>query len=62
MKKRKVEENVWETPSLEWIHRVRRQRQIARTGRPVQPLSRKEADKLANRYGLKLARPLVAPR
>jgi hypothetical protein len=50
------------SPSLEWIHKVRRERQKARRGRPAQPLPRAEAEKLARRYGLKLARPASASR
>ena len=48
--------------SLEWIHKVRGERQKARRGRPTQPLPRAEAEKLARRYGLKLARPDSASR
>lgn len=57
MKKREHVEKEWEAPSLEWIHRVRRQRQAARAGKVVSPLSSREAEKLAKKYGLKLARP-----
>jgi hypothetical protein len=32
MKKHKPEDEAWETPSLEWIHRVRRARQLEREG------------------------------
>jgi len=57
MKKRnEEEEEPWETPSLEWIHRVRRERQAARAGRAVAPLAGREAESLAQQYGLKLAR------
>ena len=62
MKKRETDKEAWEAPSLEWIHRVRRERQGARGGRPVRPLSRTEAEKLAKQYGLKLARPSEATR
>jgi len=62
MKKREAEKDAWETPSLEWIHRVRRERQTTRAGQPVRPLSRREAEELATRWGLKLARPSVTPR
>lgn len=62
MKKREPKEEVWETPSLKWIHRVRRQQHAKRTGRPFLPLSRKEAEKLTQQYGLKLARPTTADR
>ena len=62
MKKRKTEKETWETPSLEWIHQVRRQRQAERSGEPIRPLSRKEAEKLTKRYGLKLARPSAVSR
>jgi hypothetical protein len=62
MKKREAEKEAWEAPSLEWIHRVRRQRQVARAGQPVRPLSRREAEKLAKHYGLKLARPSAVGR
>jgi len=48
--------------SLEWIHKVRRDRQKARRGRPARPLPRAEAEKLARRYGLKLARPVSSSR
>lgn len=60
MKKREGEPEKWETPSLEWIHRVRRERQAERQGRPLRPISRKEAERLAQQYGLKLARPVSA--
>jgi tRNA(Ile)-lysidine synthase TilS/MesJ len=51
-----------ETPSLEWIHRVRRERQAERRGRPILPLSKKETEKLAKQYGLKIARPTTTSR
>ena len=50
------------SPSLEWIHEVRRDRQKAHRGRPARPLPRSEAEKLARRYGLKLARPVGSSR
>ena len=56
MKKRETEKEAWETPSLEWIHRVRRERQSERAGRPLRPLSQEESEKLVKRYSLKLAR------
>jgi len=48
--------------SLEWIHTVRRERQKACRGRPAHALPRGEAEKLARRYSLKLARPGGAAR
>lgn len=51
------EEEGWETPSLEWIHRGRRERQAERGGQRPRLLSHEEAEKLAKQYGLKLARP-----
>lgn len=62
MKKREGGKEAWETPSLEWIHRVRRERQVARGGQPVRPPSRKETEKLVKQYGLKLARLSATPR
>lgn len=56
MKKRKEEKETWETPSLAWIHQIRRGRQRDRAGRPLYPLSKKESERLARKYGLKLAR------
>ncbi len=56
MKRRRVEKEIWETPSLEWIHRVRRELQQERGGQPPRPLSKKESERLVKRYGLKLAR------
>jgi len=56
MKKREVKKETWETPSLEWIHRVRRERRRERAGRRLQPLSRQESERLARQYDLKLAR------
>lgn len=56
MKKRRVEEERWESPSLEWIHRVRRELQQERGGQPPRPLSKKESERLAKQYGLKVAR------
>jgi hypothetical protein len=55
MKKHEKEEEAWETPSLEWIHRIRREMRRDRKGRPARPLSRRELEKLAGRYGLKVA-------
>ena len=57
MKKREDGKKAWEAPSLEWIHRVRRQRKADRAGKVLRPLSSKEAEKLVKKYGLKLARP-----
>jgi hypothetical protein len=62
MKKSKASDEVWETPSLEWIHRVRRSEQRARRGQPPRTLSRDEAERLARRYGLELSRPAAAGR
>ena len=55
MKKRKALDEVGETPSLQWIHRVRRDEQLSRRGRPPRVLPRSEAEKFARRYGLDLA-------
>jgi hypothetical protein len=62
MRKRKASDEIWETPSLEWIHRVRRDEQLARGGQPPRPLARDEAEKLARRYGLELSRPAATGR
>lgn len=48
------EEPPWETPSLDWIHRVRRESREGSAGRPPEILSREEAEKLAARFGLEL--------
>lgn len=56
MRNRRTKEEPWEAPSLEWIHRVRRERQLQREEQRPRPLSRKESERLAKRYGLKLAR------
>ena len=56
MKKTRRQPAKRKIPSLAWIHRVRRELQKARRGRPAQPLPRKDAEKLARRYGLKLGR------
>ncbi len=55
MKKNEGADEHWEAPSLEWIHRVRRERQAERKGQPVVPLSRSQVESLAKKYGLKLA-------
>lgn len=55
-KRKEAHGETWETPSLEWIHRVRRERQFERAGRRAEPASPTEAAELARRYGLKLAR------
>lgn len=52
--KRDVE--AWETESLAWIHAVRQKEQRARRGQLPRPLSRGAAERLAARYGLKLAK------
>jgi len=62
MKKRKTEATQWETPSLEWIHQVRRERQAERAGNPVRPVSRQKSEKLAKQFGLKLVRTATAGR
>ena len=56
MRPRKVKKEAWETPSLEWIHRVRRDRRRERAGPRLKPLSKEESERLARQYGLKLAR------
>ena len=55
MEKRNHKEEGWETPSLEWIHRIRREQQAERAGRPITPLAGSQAESLAQQYGLKLA-------
>ena len=62
MKKREEREEGWETPSLEWIHRVRRERQQERAARRPRLLSKDKAEKLAEEYGLRIARPVAAGR
>jgi hypothetical protein len=52
----------WETPSLEWIHRVRKERQSERGERPPCPLSSAASDRLAHAYGLRIVRPGTKPR
>ena len=51
MKKSKAAEEGWETPSLDWIHGIRREMHKERKGKRAQPLARKEAEKLAKKYG-----------
>lgn len=51
-----------ETPSLEWIHRVRRERQAERAGKPMRPVPREESEKLAKQFGLKLVRTTTTGR
>ena len=58
MKKREAEEERWETPSLEWIHQVRRERQRKRGKKPPRPMPRAQAEALAKKYGLKLTDPV----
>ena len=60
MTKKEGKEPAWETPSLDWIHRVRRESQAAREGRQPEPLTRQAAEALVERFGLKLARPEAA--
>lgn len=57
MKKSEVVEEAWEAPSLEWIHWIRKEMHAERKGKPARPLSRKEAEALARKYGLKLLPP-----
>ncbi len=54
MPKRKEVEEKWETPSLEWIHRVRA-RMAKRGDRGPMALAKQKA--LASKYGLKLVGP-----
>lgn len=56
MTKHDGEHEGWETESLAWIHAVREKEQLARHGEPPEPLPRDEAERLAARYGLKLAK------
>jgi hypothetical protein len=56
MKKREPDKESWETPSLEWIHQVRRQRQAERAGRQPRPLASETSEKLARQYGLKVVK------
>ena len=62
MKKRNSQEGMWETPSLEWIHRVRSEQQAQRKGEKLVPLSHEEAEALAKPDGLSLVRPTTARR
>ena len=62
MKKFNSEEEMWEAPSLEWIHRVRSEQQARRKGEKLVPLSHDEAERLAKQYGLKLVRPTTTGR
>ncbi len=62
MKQHKSEKETWETPSLDWIHRVRRERQKERAGRPPRLLSSEESEKLTKKYGFKLIRKAPAGR
>lgn len=62
MKKGKRNKEVWETPSLTWIHQIRRDRQREQAGRPLCPISEKESERLAGKYGLKLARTTTLER
>lgn len=57
MKETERKEPPWESPSLEWIHRVRQDRQAERRGQPLHPLPHTEAEELAKRFGPKVARP-----
>jgi hypothetical protein len=62
MTKADEREQEWETPSLEWIHRIRRERQQERGARRPRPLPRNKAEKLAEEYGLRIVRPVPAGR
>lgn len=62
MEKQEVDKEEWETPSLEWIHRVRRARQAERGGQPPHPPSHTEAEELARTYGLQVARRTLVNR
>ena len=57
-----AQEPRWEAPSLEWIHRVRRERQCERGEHPPCPLSSAASDSLAHSYGLRIVRPGTKPR
>jgi len=54
MNRSKEAEEKWETPSLEWIHRVRREL-ARRGGRGPMPLAKQRA--LASQYGTTLVGP-----
>jgi len=56
MKRRGAERGAQAIQFLDWIHQIRRELQLERGGQPARPLSKKESEKLAKRYGLKLAR------
>ncbi len=60
MKKSDVKEESWETPSLEWLHRIRREMREERRGKPARPLNAKETEALAKKYGLKVVQHLLA--
>ncbi len=60
MKKSEGGEETWETPSLEWIHRIRKELHAERKGKSARPLSSKEADALAKKYGLKFVQHIPA--
>ncbi len=62
MTENRKDDETWETPSLEWLHRVRRESQAAREGQAVKVMSRARAEDLAQRHGLKLVRPPTSVR
>lgn len=57
MTRREAENERWETPSLEWIHQVRRDLQRKRGKKPPRPMPRAQAEALARKYGLRLLPP-----
>ena len=56
MTRRDGELEEWETESLTWIHAVREKERLGRCAESPRPLPREEAERLAARYGLKLAK------
>ena len=59
MTRREAENERWETPSLEWIHQVRREQQWKRGKKPPRPMPRAQAEALAKKNGLKLTDPVA---
>ena len=57
MRKREEAEEKWETPSLEWIHRVRAEHARRRRGGPLKAMPVAKQKALAAKYGLKLVSP-----
>jgi hypothetical protein len=50
-------EEYWDSPSLAWIHRIRREMAVERAAAPPKPPTKAQIQRLAKKFSLRLLTP-----